>query len=92
MEMAGFEWDENKRAANLAKHGVDFLKACRAFSGETIEQIDDREDYGEVRIGCLGAIEGRVYAITYIWRVHMARRHAPDHQREKSQWTRNKAL
>jgi uncharacterized DUF497 family protein len=23
-----FEWDEDKRLANLDKHGVDFLDAC----------------------------------------------------------------
>jgi uncharacterized DUF497 family protein len=27
-----FEWDENKAAANLAKHGIPFEYAARAFS------------------------------------------------------------
>jgi uncharacterized DUF497 family protein len=66
--MTDFEWDEGKRAANLAKHGVDFVRASRVFSGEIIERIDDRVDYREIRIGCLGEIEGRVYAVTYTWR------------------------
>jgi hypothetical protein len=25
------EWDERKRAANLAKHGLDFADACRVY-------------------------------------------------------------
>jgi hypothetical protein len=29
MERAGYEWDEAKRAANLAKHGVDFGDIAR---------------------------------------------------------------
>jgi uncharacterized DUF497 family protein len=28
-----FEWDEAKRAANIAKHGFDFLQAKRVFDG-----------------------------------------------------------
>ena len=63
-----FEWDEGKRAANLAKHGVDFLDVTPLFDGETVEMVDDRKDYGETRINCLGAIEGRVYSVTYTWR------------------------
>ena len=27
-----FEWDENKAASNLAKHGVSFLEAVAAFA------------------------------------------------------------
>ncbi len=47
--MTDFEWDEDKRATNLAKHGVDFVRASRVFSGEIIERIDDRVDYREIR-------------------------------------------
>ena len=28
-----FEWDENKRAANLAKHGLDLLRGIVLFDG-----------------------------------------------------------
>ncbi len=63
-----FEWDEQKREANLAKHGVDFRRMPQLFGGPTIEIIDGRKDYGETRINCLGEIEGRVYAVAYTWR------------------------
>ena len=42
-------WDDNKRAANLAKHGVDFA-AVEGFDWETaLTAVDDRRDYGEDR-------------------------------------------
>jgi uncharacterized DUF497 family protein len=29
----GFEWDEEKRLSNIAKHGFDFIRAARLFGG-----------------------------------------------------------
>jgi uncharacterized protein len=63
-----FEWDEFKRAANLRKHGVDFLDAALIFEGATVEDIDDREDYEEERIIAFGQINGVVYRVVYAWR------------------------
>ena len=63
-----FEWDEPKRESNLAKHGIDFQDMPPLFDGDVLEIIDERKDYGETRINCLGEIEGRVYAISYTWR------------------------
>lgn len=28
-----FEWDEEKRLSNMAKHGFDFIHAARLFDG-----------------------------------------------------------
>jgi uncharacterized protein len=55
-----FEWDEDKRAANLGKHGVDFLRVALIFEGVTVEDVDDREDYDEERIIALGQTDGMV--------------------------------
>ena len=63
-----FEWDETKRESNLAKHRVDFVRAVRIFDGAVLEAVDARRDYREIRISCLGEIEGRVYAVVYTWR------------------------
>jgi uncharacterized DUF497 family protein len=30
-----YEWDEDKRKANLKSHGLDFVDAARVFSGPT---------------------------------------------------------
>jgi uncharacterized DUF497 family protein len=49
-----FEWDEEKNAANIKNHGVDFLDAALIFENPTIEAIDERTDYGELRCVALG--------------------------------------
>jgi uncharacterized DUF497 family protein len=37
-----FEWDDEKEAANRAKHGVAFTEAALAFNDETaLERFDD---------------------------------------------------
>jgi uncharacterized DUF497 family protein len=64
----GFEWDERKRESNLLIHRVDFIDVLSIFDGATLEIVDDRFNYGETRIRCLGEIEGRVYAVVYTWR------------------------
>jgi hypothetical protein len=49
-----FEWDEAKNAANIVKHGVDFVDACRIFEGPRLTELDDRRDYGELRYRTFG--------------------------------------
>jgi hypothetical protein len=63
-----FEWDESKREANLAKHGIDFVDAVLIFDGPVLERPDVRQDYGEARIGAFGKVEGRVLLLLYTWR------------------------
>lgn len=63
-----FQWDEDKRRASLAKHGVDFVDVTPMFDGPFIETIDDRFAYGETRINCTGEIKGRVFVVTITWR------------------------
>ena len=60
-----YEWDENKRAANLAKHDVDFIDAENFDWLSAIETIDDRFNYSEVRWTALGLIGNRLYVLTY---------------------------
>jgi len=63
-----FEWDEEKRESNLTKHRVDFLDIFAIFDGQVIEIVDGRRNYREIRIRCLGEIDGRVYVVVYTWR------------------------
>ena len=42
-----FEWDERKRRANLAKHGLDFAALHQMFRANLLEEDDTRRDYGE---------------------------------------------
>ncbi|MBM4301509.1 MAG: BrnT family toxin [Deltaproteobacteria bacterium] len=66
MELA---WDEVKRRANYAKHGLDFRDAEKVFQGITLTAEDNRQDYGEKRLISLGLLEDMVVVV-----VHTARR------------------
>lgn len=63
-----FEWDERKRRLNRLKHGVDLARAGTIFLGPTIENEDGRRDYGEVRTGAFGEVDGEVLFVVYTWR------------------------
>jgi uncharacterized DUF497 family protein len=61
-----FEWDDAKAAANLARHGVSFEAARRAFDDPgMIARTDARERYGEERFVLLGMVGGRVLHVAY---------------------------
>jgi uncharacterized protein len=81
-----FEWDERKRRSNLKAHSVDFVDVLPLFDGPFFEYPDDREDYGELRMVAIGAVDGRVYAIVYTWRGGSRRlisaRKSDKHERE----------
>jgi len=63
-----FEWDEIKRLANLAKHGVDFADV-HLFDWTTAkERTDYRHDYGEVRVRAIGLIDSRLHVLIYVER------------------------
>lgn len=38
--VGGFEWDADKAAANLVKHGVSFDEAATVFASMTVETAD----------------------------------------------------
>ena len=63
-----FEWDGDKNAANIEKHGIDFSDAKRIFEGPTLERIDDRKAYGETRIAAVGIVENRELFVVYTTR------------------------
>ncbi len=78
--IAPYDWDEAKRAANIADHKIDFT-AVYDFDWDTaVFDIDDREDYGELReiaVGFIGVTIARRY-------LHRAWRMDKDHQLAQS--------
>jgi uncharacterized DUF497 family protein len=58
-----FEWDERKRLANLAKHGLDFLDADLIFRGVHYSYPSERR--GEDRWVTVGLLEGREVALVW---------------------------
>ena len=59
-------WDEAKRKANIAKHGLDFADASRVFESPMALFEDDRQDYGEQRMIGIGLLESLVVLIVHV--------------------------
>jgi uncharacterized DUF497 family protein len=82
-----FEWNPDKDAANLQKHGVSFTRAAGALRDPfAIEWIDAREDYGEERVILLGMSDGALLTVVYTERDNCIRiisaRRADRHEQE----------
>ena len=62
-----FEWDEDKRLANLEKHGIDFLDARTIWTGQVLDPAAERVVEDEARPTALGTIgeDEIVVAVVY---------------------------
>ena len=64
-----FEWDGDKAAANLARHGVSFEAARLAFSDAiAVAREDPRQNYGEDRFILLGMANNLLLHVAYTMR------------------------
>lgn len=65
-----FEWDEEKRDANIAKHGIDFVRATSIWLHAIIDPAGERTVEGETRRLALGVIgeDAIVIAVVYTMR------------------------
>lgn len=65
-----FEWDEDKAAANLRKHGVSFAEASTAFADDLSLTGDDPDhSHGEHRLITFGVSSaGRLLVVSHIER------------------------
>jgi len=66
--MADFEWDEAKRRANIAKHGIDFLTATRVFDDAAAYAYPSPASDVEQRFVVVGKVDGMVMAVVYTMR------------------------
>ncbi|HYA41292.1 MAG TPA: BrnT family toxin [Syntrophobacteraceae bacterium] len=60
-----YTWTEEKNRKNIRRHGIAFEDAKRIFEGPTLERIDDRFDYGEVRVYAIGLVNGLEITVIY---------------------------
>jgi uncharacterized DUF497 family protein len=60
-----YSWDQEKNRRNLTRHGIAFEDAQRIFEGPTVEKIDDRFDYGEIRVYAVGLVNGLEITVVY---------------------------
>ena len=87
-----YSWDEEKNRLNIKWHGIAFEDAKRIFAGPTVERIDDRFDYGEIRIYAIGLVDGLEITVIYTDRDNDERRiisawRAEPHER-RTYWQR----
>lgn len=85
--MTSFQWDEAKRAANLEKHGIDFVDAIAVFEdARRVERVDERRAYGEERRQCIGMVRNHLLFVVFTRRTGVLRmisaRKASAHERE----------
>ncbi len=60
-----FTWDLPKSERNFAERAFDFAFAASIFAGPTLERIDTRQDYGEVRRIAIGMADGILLTVVY---------------------------
>lgn len=59
-----YTWDGAKERANRRKHGVSFYEAIAALRDvDRLVEVDDRQDYGELRLRTLGRIGQRLLVV-----------------------------
>ena len=69
-----YSWGEEKNSSNIARHGIAFEDAKRIFEGPTVERVDDRFDYGEIRVYAIGLVNGFEITVIYTDRDNEERR------------------
>lgn len=68
-----WDWDEDKRQTNRAKHGVDFADLAWFEWSTAVVRADLRFDYGEDRWTALGKIAGRIHHLAFMRRNGLVR-------------------
>jgi uncharacterized DUF497 family protein len=65
-----FSWDRAKERLNVARHGVDFTTAQRAFADPRALVLFDQahSDRRELRWWLLGRVDGRILHVRYTHR------------------------
>jgi len=61
-----FNFDPDKDATNLSKHGLSLAAATELRWEAALVWIDDRADYGEVRMVALASIGDTLYFVAFV--------------------------
>jgi uncharacterized DUF497 family protein len=65
MPGVSYAWDPKKNRRNVVRYGVAFEDAIRIFDGPTLEKVDNRFEYGEVRVYAVGIVNGIEITVIY---------------------------
>jgi len=64
-----FEWDDQKNAENIMKHGISFTYAQKAFlDPQGLFGPDTKHSGDEVRLYCIGEVDGRILTVRFTMR------------------------
>jgi uncharacterized protein len=69
-----YTWDEEKNRRNIQRHGIALQDAAKIFEGPTVEQVDHRFEYGEIRVYAIGLVNGLEITVIYADRDNDERR------------------
>ena len=61
-----FDFDPGKDATNLSKHGLSLAAAANLSWDAALVWIDDRADYGEVRMVALAPIGDMLFFVAFV--------------------------
>ncbi len=62
----GFDFDPGKDATNLSKHGLSLAAAAELSWDAALVWLDDRADYGEVRMVGLAPIGDILFFVAFV--------------------------
>ena len=60
------KYDPKKDKANKRKHGISLSRTEDFDFEEALYSIDDREDYGEIRIRAIGFLKARLHTLVFV--------------------------
>jgi uncharacterized DUF497 family protein len=60
-----YVWDRRKGRSNLTRHGIAFEDVIGIFDGPTLEKVDGRFDYREIRVYAIGVANGLEVTVIY---------------------------
>ena len=68
-DYGSFVWNVEKEKVNIAKHGIDFSAASRAFLDPRRKIFVNAKHSGtEERFYCIGNVDGRVLTVRFVYR------------------------
>lgn len=85
-------FDERKRRLTLTKRSLDFADAAEVFAGDHFDILDERLDYGEIRVITFGWLQDRAVAIVWTERNGTRRIISMRHVHGKELENRRRAL
>lgn len=68
-----FEFDENKSATNIEKHGIDFVEAQQIWADVKRLEVPARTDGSELRFMVIGKVSSKVWSAVVTYRGSVVR-------------------